>query len=87
MMNVKDFKLGDAISKALAALGVTEDRVNEALGRPCGCKARREMLNRLNPWAERVNEGRVEDARKYLEEIIGVDGEKSASPGTTTADA
>lgn len=71
MENSKNrFRLGDAVSKALAAVGVTEERVSAALGRPCGCKARREKLNRLGTWAARVLSGKTEDAQKYLDEII-----------------
>lgn len=66
----KRFQLGDAISKALATVGVTEERVSAALGRPCGCKERREKLNRLGTWAARVLAGKTEDAQKYLDEII-----------------
>lgn len=66
-------KLGDVIEKALASVGVTESRVTKALGRPCGCKARKEMLNRLGLWAARVVTGRTEDAERYLEEIIGAE--------------
>lgn len=66
-----EIKLGDAISKALAAVGVTEERVSKALGRPCGCKERREKLNRLSMWALRVVQGKTEKAEEYLDEIIG----------------
>ena len=68
---MRNFKLGDVVERALATVGVTEERVTKALGRPCGCKRRREMLNRLSLWAARVVTGRAEDAEKYLEEIIG----------------
>ena len=58
---MRQFKLGDVIEKALSAVGVTEERVTKALGRPCGCKERREKLNRLSLWAARVVTGRPED--------------------------
>lgn len=65
-----NFKLGDVVEKALATVGVTEERVTKVLGRPCGCKRRKEMLNRLFSWGKRVNEGKTEDAQKYLDEIL-----------------
>jgi hypothetical protein len=63
-------KLGDVIEKALTAVGVTEERVTKVLGRPCGCKRRKELLNRLGLWAARVVTGKTEDAEKYLSEIL-----------------
>jgi len=42
--------LGDAISSALSAVGITEERVSKWLGKPCGCGARKEKLNDLHRW-------------------------------------
>jgi len=42
--------LGDAISSALSAVGITEERVSKWLGRPCGCGARKEKLNAIHRW-------------------------------------
>lgn len=39
--------LGDMVATGLEAIGVTKERVSEALGRPCNCKRRQESLNRL----------------------------------------
>lgn len=39
--------LGDYVSRALAAVGITEKRVSAAIGRPCGCTQRAEQLNAL----------------------------------------
>lgn len=39
--------LGDMVAGVLSAVGVTEERVAAVLGRPCGCHARRQALNRL----------------------------------------
>jgi|688.fasta_scaffold573539_1 hypothetical protein len=39
--------LGDRVAAGLAAVGVTEERVARAVGKPCGCKQRREALNSL----------------------------------------
>jgi hypothetical protein len=38
--------LGDLVASGLARIGITEERVSRALGRPCGCKERRAALNR-----------------------------------------
>ena len=61
--------LGDAIERALALIGVTSERIEHWLGRPCNCKERKEKLNRLGYWASRVLSGRTEHAEEYLEEI------------------
>lgn len=37
--------LGDRVASALAAVGITEERVSKALGRPCGCGKRKKLLN------------------------------------------
>jgi hypothetical protein len=43
--------LGDVVSSALSAIGITEERVQAWLGGECGCAARRAKLNRLGAWA------------------------------------
>ena len=37
--------LGDKIEQLLAAVGITEGRVEAVIGRPCGCKKRRAAIN------------------------------------------
>lgn len=39
--------LGDIVKAGLSAVGITEERVSRLIGRPCGCGARAEALNRL----------------------------------------
>jgi len=39
--------LGDIVKAGLSAIGITEQRVSKALGKPCGCGARAEKLNQL----------------------------------------
>ena len=39
--------LGDRVAAVLSAVGITPERVSEALGRPCGCKKRQAKLNEL----------------------------------------
>ena len=50
MMKAKAAKkrgLGDIVKAGLSAIGITEERVSKAIGRPCGCGARAEKLNEL----------------------------------------
>lgn len=46
--------LGDAVESALTRIGISRERVEAWLGRPCGCAERKEKLNRLGRWAARV---------------------------------
>jgi hypothetical protein len=39
--------LGDIVKAGLSAIGITEERVSAAIGRPCGCSERAEKLNEL----------------------------------------
>jgi len=39
--------LGDLVKTALSAVGITEERVSRAIGRPCGCSKRAEHLNEI----------------------------------------
>jgi hypothetical protein len=39
--------LGDIVKAGLSAIGITEERVSKAIGRPCGCSKRAEKLNDL----------------------------------------
>lgn len=39
--------LGDRVASALAAVGITKERVSKALGKPCGCAKRQQRLNEL----------------------------------------
>lgn len=43
-------QLGDAVERALAAVGITQTRVQKWLG-VCGCEERKQKLNRLGRWA------------------------------------
>ncbi len=63
-------QLGDAVSSALAKVGITEEAVTKFLGRPCGCGERRRKLNLLGQWAARVLAGKTEDAQQQLDEVL-----------------
>lgn len=62
--------LGDFIETALTSVGITSERVEKWVGRPCGCKARKEKLNQLDRWARRVLQGRTENAEQHLNDLI-----------------
>ena len=62
--------LGDKLASALASVGVTPEKVSDWLGVECGCVERRQKLNQLHSWAERVLKGAKEKAQEYLEDIL-----------------
>ena len=64
-------ELGNEIEKALAAIGVTSERVAKWLD--CHCSERRDRLNALGAWTQRVVAGKIERAREFLERIINVE--------------
>ena len=74
--------LGDAIHSALSSVGITPERVERWLGRPCGCHERQEKLNQLGWWAKRVLTGKRDRAGEYLDGIINPEEASSsdASP-------
>jgi len=39
--------LGDRVASALAAVGITKERVSKAIGRPCSCSKRQAKLNEI----------------------------------------
>lgn len=65
-----DHGLGDRIEQALTILGITKERISKWVGKPCGCPERKEKLNRLGRWATRILRGSLENADKYLNEIL-----------------
>ena len=67
--------LGNLIESALAKVGITSEKVSTFLGKPCSCKKRRDKLNQVDAWARRVIAGKVEDAKEYLNRIMGEPGE------------
>lgn len=54
---------GTILSKALALVGITEDRVSAVLGRPCRCRQRAKRMNELSDWAWTVLRGRPSDVQ------------------------
>ena len=49
--------LGDMVSSALSAVGITKERVSKAIGRPCGCGERQAALNSLGAKYLGIPEG------------------------------
>lgn len=67
----KPMGLGDEVEKALSIMGITKDRVESWLGEPCNCPERREKLNSLGFWAQRVISGKIRQAKLFLGKLIG----------------
>ena len=42
--------LGDMVSSALAAIGITKERVSALVGGPCGCDGRQSTMNAAGAW-------------------------------------
>lgn len=59
-------QMGTVISKALAAVGITEERVSRITGN-CRCKKRIQKLNQISDWAWTVLKGSL-DIREMSEE-------------------
>lgn len=69
--------LGEFVSQALAKVGVTPEKVSSWLGRPCGCKERKEKLNDLHRWARAVfSGGKDVEGGKAVGWLEGIIGEK-----------
>lgn len=73
--------LGDRVAEALDRIGITPDRVSRWVGAPCGCEERKAKLNALDLWARRVVSGRVADARRFLEQILGGADDRDRTDG------
>lgn len=63
--------LGDFIKSALSSVGITEKRVSEWLGEPCGCSERAEKLNLLDQWARQKARMTAEQAKTILAKFMG----------------
>lgn len=62
--------LGDRIEQALTLVGITTERVERLMGRPCGCRERKERLNRLGQWAARILTGQTDGAKESLDAVL-----------------
>lgn len=63
--------LGDNVSKALAFVGVTKERVSAWVGRECNCPERIAKLNQLGEWAGCALADGTEAARQKLLTLLG----------------
>ena len=62
--------LGDRIEQALTTVGINHERVERWIGGLCQCKERKEKLNRLHAWVNRVIDGNIDKAADYLNDIL-----------------
>jgi len=54
--------LGDWVENVLTKFGITQERVQKALGtQDCGCSKRKQFLNQLFPFARKNDEPKKED--------------------------
>jgi hypothetical protein len=65
------YGLGDKLEQALTFVGVTSDRVESWLGRPCNCNVRKEKLNKLGAWIHQALFGKLDkdEAARQLTEL------------------
>jgi hypothetical protein len=78
--------MGDILHDALQKVGITKDRVEKWLGRPCGCRERHKKLNDIHRWAARFLAGYEvpETATEKLLGIIGPEVEEKQPPSPNT---
>lgn len=62
--------LGEFVERALSTLGVTKDRVEQWVGKPCGCRERKQKLDALDKWARQSLAKGGEQAVEYLRRLI-----------------
>ena len=65
--------IGDHLEKALKLVGITPERVESFLGRPCKCRERKRRMNELGQWAARIISGQRDTAKEELDKIVGED--------------
>ncbi len=63
--------LGDTVESALTSVGITSEKVEKWLGRPCNCHGRKQKLNQIGNWAKRILKGNTDEAENELDIIIG----------------
>jgi hypothetical protein len=61
--------LGDRLASGLEAIGITEERVRKWVG-DCGCKERKERLNRLGRWISSLVSGDRQTVQREAEQAI-----------------
>lgn len=73
--------LGDWIESTLTTVGITSERVEKWLGKPCRCRERKEKLNRFSKWISNLLSGEPTSKAKEEFDTMVNDGE-SSSPST-----
>ncbi len=75
--------MGDAIEKALALVGVTEERIKKYV-LDCKCRDRKRRYNEIDEWATGVVKGLwggiMGAAKDKLNEILGKDADTKEAP-------
>jgi hypothetical protein len=64
-------QLGDLVEGALQKIGVTPEKVESWLGRPCMCRERKRKLNQLSDWAFRIFHGKSSQPKEELDKMLG----------------
>lgn len=67
---LREVRIGDAVEKVLSGISITPERVEEWVGKPCGCRERKWKLNQLGAWMKRLVSGKTEKAEEYLVSIM-----------------
>lgn len=73
--------LGDWVESALTSVGITSERVEEWIGKPCNCAERKEKLNALHRWCYRILGGKVEDPLQAQESLNSLMSEEATKEG------
>ena len=88
-INVPPIPLGDAAAAVLKSIGLTKERLKQAIGKDCGCEGRQNAMNRIG---SRLSRG-VSDAANALlnvvaphpvttEDVVAVANAMAKHPGT-----
>lgn len=79
-------RIGDTVEAALSKIGITDERVQKFLGKPCGCKERKEKWNQIGLWAQRVIGGgpemtpeQIEEHKQHLEKMTEMTEESNGN--------
>jgi hypothetical protein len=58
------------LESALKAVGITSERMERWIGKPCGCKERKERMNLLGTCLKLVALRRTDEAKKCFEDLL-----------------
>ncbi len=78
---LKQANIGDHVEKALETVGITKERLEAWLGRPCKCRERKRRLNEIGQWAYRIiSGGQHDNAKEEFDKIVGEEKPQSEEP-------